>query len=69
MVLNLDHEQRQAGWVELPADTPGDYDVVDLLNGPVYRWRGAGSWNFVELDPAITPAHIFRVGAGLREVA
>jgi len=69
VIVNLDARLRQAGWVELLADTESDYDVVDLLNGPVYRWRGGGSWNFVELDPAVTPAHIFRVGAGLRRVA
>ena len=68
VVVNLDHLQRQAGWVELLADTEWDYDVVDLLNGPVYRWRGGGRWNYVELDPAVTPAHVFRVGSGLRPV-
>ena len=66
VIVNVDHLLRQSGWVELPADTEWDYDVVDLLNGPVYRWRGGASWNFVDLDPAVTPAHIFRVGAGLR---
>ena len=66
VIVNVDHLLRQSGWVELPADTESDYDVVDLLNGPVYRWRGGASWNFVDLDPAVTPAHIFRVGAGLR---
>jgi starch synthase (maltosyl-transferring) len=69
IILNVDHERRQSGWVELPVATESDYDVVDLLNGPVYRWRGGGSWNFVELDPAVTPAHIFGVGAGLRPAA
>jgi starch synthase (maltosyl-transferring) len=66
VIVNLDATRRQAGWVELATAAEPDYEVVDLLNGPVYRWRGAGSWNFVELDPAVTPAHVFRVGARLR---
>jgi len=65
VVVNLDHAYRQSGWVDLPVTVDHDFDVVDLLNGPVYRWRGGGRWNYVELDPAVTPAHIFRVGAGL----
>ena len=66
VIVNLDHQQRQSGWVELPALAESEYEVVDLLNGPVYRWRGAGAWNYVMLDPALTPAHVFRVGAPLR---
>ncbi|HSP33002.1 MAG TPA: hypothetical protein VLU46_01650, partial [Thermoanaerobaculia bacterium] len=65
VVVNLDPRARQVGWVELPVATAGEYDVVDLLNGPVYRWRGGAAWNYVDLDPAVTPAHIFRVGAPL----
>jgi starch synthase (maltosyl-transferring) len=66
VVVNLDPRARQAGWVELPVDTDGEFDVVDLLNGPVYQWRGGGSWNYIDLDPAVTPAHIFRIGALLK---
>jgi starch synthase (maltosyl-transferring) len=66
VIVNLDAARRQAGWVELPAAAEAEYEVVDLLNGPIYRWRGAGSWNFVDLDPAVTPAHVLRVGARLR---
>ncbi len=66
VVVNLDAHHRQAGWVEVPVATDGDYDAVDLLNGPVYRWRGGPSWNYVELDPAVTPGHILRIGAPIR---
>ena len=55
---------RTAG--DLPHDREMDLSAFDLLNGPVYRWRGAGAWNYVMLDPALTPAHVFRVGAPLR---
>jgi len=33
--------------------------VQDLLNDAIYTWRGRR--NYVELDPQIQPAHIFRV--------
>jgi starch synthase (maltosyl-transferring) len=36
------------------------YAVEDLLNGGRYTWR-SDSWNYVELDPHATPAHILRV--------
>jgi starch synthase (maltosyl-transferring) len=64
VAVNLDPYHTQSGWVELDlaalgiaADTP--YQVHDLLTGARYLWSGAR--NFVELDPARTPAHIFRL--------
>jgi len=33
--------------------------VEDLVNDERYEWRGAR--NYVELDPATRPAHVFRV--------
>ena len=64
VVVNLDPNLVQAGFVTLDLDVlskgVGDaFDVEDLLNGPTYRWLGAR--NYVSLDPAGTPAHIFRV--------
>jgi starch synthase (maltosyl-transferring) len=62
-VVNLDPLWKQSGWVELPVQwIPGEpeYQVHDLLNEAAYTWR-AGAWNYVELDPAIAPAHIFHV--------
>jgi starch synthase (maltosyl-transferring) len=35
------------------------FDVVDLLNGLRYEWRGRK--NYVRLDPAERVAHVFRV--------
>ena len=63
VVVNLDATWRQGGWIEVPAATDLDYDAVDVLNDRIFRWRGADNWNYVELDPAVTPAHIFRIGA------
>jgi starch synthase (maltosyl-transferring) len=66
-VVNLDPVWRQSGWIELPvASIPGqpDYPVHDLLNEATYMWR-SGAWNYVELDPGQTPAHVFHVERSL----
>jgi starch synthase (maltosyl-transferring) len=63
MIVNLDPRWKQSGWIELPVEgIPGEpeYQVHDLLNEAVYTWR-AGAWNYIELDPAVTPAHVFHV--------
>ena len=36
----------------------------DLLGGARYEWHGAR--NYVELDPFVVPAHIFRVRRRVR---
>jgi starch synthase (maltosyl-transferring) len=62
-VVNLDPRSRQAGWVEVPAEPRAGhlpYRVNDLLTDAWYWWRTDG-WNYVELDPAVQPAHILRV--------
>jgi starch synthase (maltosyl-transferring) len=64
VVVNLDPHNRQAGWVsvalkELKLGEDEAYQVHDLLTDARYVWRG--SRNFVQLDPSILPAHIFRV--------
>jgi starch synthase (maltosyl-transferring) len=63
-VVNLDPAQTHSGWIELPLEQLGldpdrDYSVQDLLGDARYTWQGA--WNFVELDPNVVPAHIFRI--------
>jgi starch synthase (maltosyl-transferring) len=40
------------------------FQVHDLLSDARYLWSGAR--NYVELDPARTPAHIFRVRHNVR---
>jgi starch synthase (maltosyl-transferring) len=63
VVVSLDADHRQAGWVDVdlkPLGLPygSDYDVVCQLTNAAYRWHGNA--NYVELDPAF-PAHVFRV--------
>ncbi|MDC4223828.1 MAG: alpha-1,4-glucan--maltose-1-phosphate maltosyltransferase [Candidatus Manganitrophus sp.] len=62
--VNLDPHHPQEGWVQVPIHTlgiaPGEsYQVHDLLSGARYLWQG--EWNYVRLDPAAFPAHLFRV--------
>ena len=64
VVVNLDPHNTQAGWIsvalkELKLGDHEAYQVHDLLTDARYVWRG--SKNFVQLDPSILPAHIFRV--------
>jgi starch synthase (maltosyl-transferring) len=63
-VVNLDAVNRHSGWLELPLvqlglDATREYQVHDLLGDSRYTWQGA--WNYVELDPTVVPAHIFRI--------
>jgi len=64
VVVNLDCNHVQSGWVELPLtdlglDPEHPYQMHDLLTDARYLWHGAR--NFVQLDPGRSPAHIFRV--------
>ena len=64
VVVNLDPHRKQHSYVDVPVEQFGQmesdvYQVQDLLNGAIYSWRGRR--NYVELDPKIQPAHIFRV--------
>ena len=64
VVVNLDPQHTQAGWVTLSladfgiVDPAQPYQVYDLLAGVPYEWTGPT--NFVQLDP-LTVAHIFAV--------
>ena len=63
-VVNLDPARPQSGWLDLDESelglTPGQpFEVRDLLDGERYGWRGRG--NYVLLDPAERPAHVFAV--------
>ncbi|MHC5537829.1 alpha-1,4-glucan--maltose-1-phosphate maltosyltransferase [Singulisphaera rosea] len=62
VVVNLDPYHTQSGWVQLPTydlGLGGSYELHDILDDAKYRWNG--EWNFVRLDPAVCPAHVFRV--------
>jgi starch synthase (maltosyl-transferring) len=69
VVVNLDPHYTQAGYLELPIDIFGHdpqrpYQVHDLISGARYLWHG--SRNYVELNPHVVPAHIFRVRRKVR---
>jgi starch synthase (maltosyl-transferring) len=68
VVVNLDPHHTQAGWVTLDVERLGIADrafqVHDLLSGARYLWSGAR--NFVELDPARSPAHVLRLRRRVR---
>jgi starch synthase (maltosyl-transferring) len=64
VIVNLDPHRKQSAYVDVPSDQFGQmegdiYQMHDLLSDARYIWRGRR--NYVELDPEIQPAHIFRV--------
>ena len=64
VVVNLDPKRLQSSYVHIPLEEFGPmdadvYQVHDLLNDARYLWHGPR--NYVELNPQIQPAHIFRV--------
>ncbi len=69
VVVNLDPFHTQSGWVRVPISELGidpnqPYLAHDLLSDDKYIWQGER--NYVELNPQILPAHIFRVRKRLR---
>ncbi len=69
IVVNLDPYHTQSGWTELPLEQLGvadeqPYQLHDLLSDARYVWQGPR--NFVELNPHVMPAHIFRVRRRVR---
>ncbi|MGA1555314.1 MAG: alpha-1,4-glucan--maltose-1-phosphate maltosyltransferase [Ilumatobacteraceae bacterium] len=66
VVVNVSSHARHAGNVHVDPTSFGiglghddEYEVVDLLGGGTYRWRG---WhNYVDLTPGRGAAHIFAV--------
>jgi starch synthase (maltosyl-transferring) len=64
VVVNLDVTHAHSAWIDIDAAALGvhpdeTFQVHDLLGEARYRWRPGR--NFVQLDPRIMPAHIFRV--------
>ncbi len=69
VVVNLDVRHTQAGWVNLNLGALGmeegqPYQVHDELGDGRYLWQGPR--NYIELNPHILPAHIFRLRRRVR---
>jgi starch synthase (maltosyl-transferring) len=63
IVVNLDpHQAKEATvWLDMPElgmDWHEGFTVKDELSGEIFSW---GQANYVRLDPAVRPAHIFNV--------
>jgi starch synthase (maltosyl-transferring) len=68
VVVSLDPFNHQEGEVQVNAqdfsnNANNTFTVTDLLSGQNYTW--SDGWNFVRLEPASEPAHIFLVGSVL----
>lgn len=64
MVVNLDEHNIQEGMVKVPIASLGilpgyPYMVHDLLSDEKFTWHD--EWNYVKLDPAMMPVHVFKV--------
>jgi starch synthase (maltosyl-transferring) len=69
VVVNLDPNHRQSGFLELPLaelglDARAPFQAHDLLTGAHFFW--SGNTSYVELDPKVMPAHIFRLKRKVR---
>jgi starch synthase (maltosyl-transferring) len=62
-VVNIDPFLSHSSIIDVPLELLGltegqSYEMHDLLDGSRYTWRSRR--NYVELDPATRPAHLFR---------
>ena len=69
VVANLDPHHTHSGWVdialaELQLEPQQPYQVHDLLSDARYLWHGGH--NYIELNPQVMPAHIFRIRKKVR---
>ena len=69
VVVNLDPHHTHAGWLEIPLEHLGlephqPFQVHDLLGDARFLWHG--SRNYVEINPQIVPAHVFRIRHRIR---
>lgn len=63
-VVNLNPYHTHSGWIHLDLDRIGighdaQFQVHDLLANEYHVWQGPR--NYVELNPGVVPAHIFRI--------
>jgi starch synthase (maltosyl-transferring) len=69
VLVNLDPFHTQSGWVRVPIhelgiDARQPYLVHDLLSDDKFIWQGER--NYVELNPQVLPANIFRLRKRLK---
>lgn len=69
VIVKLDPYHKHSGWVDLPLETLGlaaqrPYQMHDLLGDGRYLWNGRR--NYIELDPQVAPAQIFRIRRQVR---
>lgn len=72
VVVNLDRRYTQSGFVDLPLerwkiDPTHQFQAHDLLTDSRYLW--SSHRNYVQLDPSVIPAHIFRIRRKIRSEA
>lgn len=70
IVVNIDPFHIHSGWVKIPIhdfgiDPSQPYMVHDLLGEEKYIWQGER--NYVEINPHISPAYIFRIRRRLKK--
>jgi starch synthase (maltosyl-transferring) len=68
-IVNVDPHNTQAGYVDLDLaaldlDANQPFQVHELLSGARYTWHGPR--NYVQLNPQVVPAHIFRIRRKVR---
>ena len=68
-VMNVDPHNTQSGWIDLDLaalqlDSKRAFQVHDLLSGARHSWHGPR--NFVQLNPHVVPANIFRIRRRVR---
>ncbi|HEX7421888.1 MAG TPA: alpha-1,4-glucan--maltose-1-phosphate maltosyltransferase [Thermoanaerobaculia bacterium] len=68
-VVNVDPNNTQSGWLDLDLDAlqldpTRAFQVHDLLSNARHSWHGPR--NFVQLNPHVVPAHIFRIRRRVR---
>jgi starch synthase (maltosyl-transferring) len=69
VVVNLNPHYTHTGWIDLTlarlgVDMEQPFQVHDLLSEARYLWHGPR--NYVELNPHVVPAHIFRIRRRIR---
>ena len=69
VIVNLDPHNQHSGWIDLDLDalrieTGRPFQVHDLLSGARFTWHSGR--NFIQLNPHVVPAHIFRIRRRVR---